>query len=77
MPGLAYSGFVRYINGETVLPYGEEIHMPQDPGKKSDQPGTKKMTDLPAKKVTPDQEGNTKGGRAGPGTQTEDEVYIG
>ena len=49
--------------------------MAQDPGKKSDQPGTKKMTDLPAKKMTPDQERNTKGGS--PGTQTEDEVYIG
>lgn len=51
--------------------------MSKDPGKKSDQPATKKMADLPAKKVTPDQEGNTKGGRAGPGTQTEDDIYVG
>ena len=51
--------------------------MANDSGKKSDRPGNKKMTDLPAKKVTPEQEGNTKGGRAGPGTQTEDDVYVG
>lgn len=51
--------------------------MPHDPGKKSDHPDTRKITDLPAKKVTPDQADKTKGGRMGPGTQTEDDVYVG
>ena len=40
-------------------------------------PATKKITDLPAKKLTKDEEDKTKGGRRGPGTQTEDDVYVG
>lgn len=33
--------------------------------------------DLPARTASPDKEKDVKGGRQGPGTQTEDEVYIG
>jgi len=51
--------------------------MPKKQDDTRDQPATKKITDLPAKKLTRDEEDKTKGGRAGPGTQTEDEVYIG
>ncbi len=42
------------------------------PGKKADQ-----INDLPPKKLSRQDEDNTKGGRRGPGTQTEDEIYIG
>ncbi len=36
---------------------------------------TRKVKDLPAKKLNAKKAGNVKGG--GPGTQTEDDVYVG
>jgi hypothetical protein len=36
---------------------------------------TKKMKDLPGKKLNAKKAGNVKGG--GPGTQTEDDLYVG
>lgn len=41
------------------------------------QPKADKIKDLPPKKLSREDEDKTKGGRRGPGTQTEDEVYIG
>ncbi len=35
------------------------------------------IADLPARKLASDEEEKTKGGRAGPGTQTEDDIYVG
>ena len=52
--------------------------MTDKPTKPSAQPKSDEIKDLPPKKVTPQEAGNTKGGRApGGGTQTEDEVYVG
>jgi hypothetical protein len=43
----------------------------------STQPAADDIEDLPPKEVSPQDEENTKGGRRGPGTQTEDDVYVG
>ena len=51
--------------------------MADKPTKPSVQPKADEIKDLPPKKVSPKDADNTKGGRSGPGTQTEDEVYIG
>jgi hypothetical protein len=52
--------------------------MSDEPTKPAAEPKADEIEDLPPKKVSPQDEENTKGGRrAGPGTQTEDEVYIG
>jgi len=37
----------------------------------------RKVKDLASKKLEAKKAGSVKGGRAGPGTQTEDEIYIG
>jgi hypothetical protein len=41
------------------------------------QPDADEIQDLPPKQLSREDEDTTKGGRRGPGTQTEDEVYIG
>ena len=51
--------------------------MTDKPTKPSVQPKADEIKDLPPKTVSPKDADKTKGGRAGPGTQTEDEVYIG
>jgi len=51
--------------------------MTDKPTKPTVQPKADEIKDLPPKKVSPQDAENTKGGRRGPGTQTEDEVYIG
>ena len=51
--------------------------MTDKPAKPSVQPKADEIKDLPPKKVSRQDEDKTKGGSAGPGTQTEDEVYIG
>lgn len=51
--------------------------MTEKPGKPGGQPKADAIKDLPPKKLTREDEDKTKGGRRGPGTQTEDEVYIG
>jgi hypothetical protein len=43
----------------------------------TNQPKADEVKDLPPKKLSREDEEKTKGGRRGPGTQTEDEVYIG
>lgn len=50
--------------------------MPDKPIKPTAQPKADEIKDLPPRKVSPQDAENTKGGRR-PGTQTEDEVYIG
>jgi hypothetical protein len=51
--------------------------MTDTPNKPTAQPKADEVKDLPPKKISRQDEENTKGGRRGPGTQTEDEVYIG
>lgn len=50
--------------------------MTDKPAKPKTQPESDQIKDLPPKKVSRDDADKTKGG-ARPGTQTEDEVYIG
>jgi hypothetical protein len=47
------------------------------PTKPTVQPKADEIKDLPPKKVSSRDEENTKGGRRGPGTQTEDDIYVG
>jgi hypothetical protein len=47
---------------------------PNDP---NTQTKADEIKDLPPKEVSPQDEENTKGGRRGPGTQTEDDIYVG
>ena len=51
--------------------------MTDKPNKPSVQPKADEIKDLPPKNVSHQDADKTKGGRSGPGTQTEDEVYIG
>jgi len=51
--------------------------MADDKNTPTAEPKADEIEDLPPKEVSPQDEENTKGGRRGPGTQTEDEVYIG
>jgi len=51
--------------------------MTDKPTEPSATPKADQIKDLPPKKLTPQDEENTKGGRRGPGTQTEDDVYVG
>ena len=51
--------------------------MSDQPPKPSVQPKADEIKDLPPKKVSPKDADNTKGGQRGPGTQTEDDIYVG
>lgn len=51
--------------------------MTDKPIEPATQPKADKIEDLPPKVLSPQDEENTKGGRRGPGTQTEDDVYVG
>ncbi len=47
------------------------------PNKPTEPRKTDEIKDLPPKALSPDDEEKTKGGRRGPGTQTEDDIYVG
>ncbi len=51
--------------------------MSEKPGKPSGQPKADAIKDLPPKKLSRNDEDKTKGGQRGPGTQTEDDIYVG
>jgi hypothetical protein len=51
--------------------------MTDKPVEPNAQPKVDEIEDLPPKDVSPQDGENTKGGRRGPGTQTEDDIYVG
>lgn len=51
--------------------------MTDKPNKPSVQPKADEIKDLPPKKVSHQDADKTKGGVRGPGTQTEDDIYVG
>ena len=51
--------------------------MTDKPLEPNTQPKVEQIEDLPPKDVSSQDEENTKGGRRGPGTQTEDDIYVG
>ncbi len=48
-----------------------------DSEKKPSEPDTKDILPLPEKPITDLEADDVAGGRAGPGTQTEDDIYVG